>query len=89
MDCNRVCIYDKNEELDYLKLLGDCPRARMIIAKRGVDFLVYTGSQVSLISNKLACVFGLPVCSSTRLNLRADIGMVAENVGSVDVGIKL
>ena len=32
VDCNRVIIYDKNEELDYLRLLWDCPRARVIIA---------------------------------------------------------
>ena len=29
--------------------------SRVVIAKRGVDFLVDTGSQVSLISYKLAC----------------------------------
>ena len=48
-----------------------------------------TGSQVSLISNKLAYEVELPVCSGTRLNLKADNVMVVENVGSVDVGIKL
>ena len=48
-----------------------------------------TGSQVSLISYKLACELGLPVCSGTRLNLMAANGTVVENVGSVDLGIKL
>ena len=70
-------------------LLGDCPSARVVIAKRGVNFLVDTGGQVSLISYKLAYELGLPVCSGTRLNLRAANGTVVENVGSVDLGIKL
>ena len=74
-------------------LIGGCPRAGVKISVgtrvRVVQFLVDTGSQVSIIPYRIVKESGLEVIESTQLRLKAANGMGVHNYGNVMVDIEL
>ena len=74
-------------------LIGGCPRAGVKISVetrvRVVQFLVDTGSQVSIISYRIVKELGLEVIESPQLRLKAANGMGVHNYGNVMVDIEL
>ena len=70
-------------------LVGVCPRTQIKICGREVECLIDTGSQVSLLPNKIVQSLGLEILKSPSLRLRAANGLEVNNIGSIWGEIKI